>query len=304
MLGAFFALLLAANGPWLGQAHTLLSRSNATRRLREAGATRDDPKEPKPVTLDSAVMKRGVGEVAIASAAVDQALVSSKDAFTVRQNFIADESVVETKAAYLKVKPLLPSARESLLTVRRYTARAWQYAEHARKVAYSSKFIADEAAKKALEVTKGWIASDAAASALTASKVDNRGDRLAAAVAGAAEPYHLALLRNQKFCEETYAKAKSAQTSAVKLIDDAKKVALKAQGMQASGLTLEARETWGMAAGMTNQAELLRQWGDKLYGQANTACGTAGGYEVLEQQAAANAAATTIMNAPMKLPPQ
>lgn len=145
MLGAFFALLLAANGPWLGQAHTLLSsRSNATRRLRGAG---DDP-TPKPVTLDSAVMRRGISEVAIASAAVNQALVSSKDAFTVRQNFIADQSVVATKALYLKVKPLLPQAREQLLTVRRYTARAWQYADHARKVAYSSKFIADEAAKK------------------------------------------------------------------------------------------------------------------------------------------------------------
>jgi len=125
---------------------------------------------------------------------------------------------------------------------------------------------------------------------------------LAAAVVAAAEPYHLALLRNQKFCQETNAKAKSAHASAVKLMTDAKKLALKAQEMQASGMAPDAQQTFGMAAGMMNEAELLRQWGLKLYGQANTACGALGGYEMLEQQAAANAAATTILNAPMKLP--
>jgi len=249
-------------------------------------------------------MRRGIEEVAIASNAEKLALKSAKDAFTVRQTLIASQAVSVAQANYLKVRPLLPAARAQLLLVRRFAAMALLHAEHARKVIASSKHIADEAAQKALEAAKGWVKSDAAASAEASSKVDNRGDRLAAAVAGAAEPYHLALLRNQKFCAETYAKAKSALTSVQKLITDAKKIALKAQELQATGVIPDAQQTYGIASGMMNQAEMLRQWGNKLYGQANTACGTSGGYEMLEQQAAANAAATTIMNAPMKLPPK
>lgn len=73
--------------------------------------------------------------------------------------------------------------------------------------------------------------------------------------------------------------------------------------MIAAGLGVDGQQTYAGAVGMINEAESLRQWGNKLYGEANTACGTAGGYEALEQQAAANAAATTIINAPMALPP-
>lgn len=286
-------LLIAALGTYFSEAHKMLRSS-----------VHGEQTTPAPVPLDKAVLTRGINEIAIATSASKQALVSAKDAFTVRQNFLADQAVAATKEHYLKVKPLLPEARSQLLTVRKYAAQAVLHMEHARKVAAGSKLIEDEAAQKAVEATKGWIESDAHASALSASKVDNRADRLAAAVAGAAEPYHLALLRNQKFCEETYAKAKSAQSSAVKLMTDSKKVALKAQEMQAAGIYIEARQTWGMATGMINTAENLRQWGNKLYGQANTACGTSGGYEMLEQQAAANTAATMIMNAPMKLPPK
>lgn len=302
MVRAFLALLFAALGPCpLSHAHTFLT---ARRHDEDAGAQQEGSTTQKPVPLDSAAMRRGVEEVAIAKIASKQALVSAKDAWTVRQNLIADQAVADAKATYLKVRPMLPSVKAQLLTVRKYTAEAWLHMQHARKVQDASKHIADDAAAKAIEITKGWIEADAHKSAESASKVDNRADRLAAAVAGAAEPYHLALLRNQKFCAETYAKAKSAQQNSVKLITDAKKIALKAQEMQAAGIYIEARQTWGTASGMINSAEELRQWGNKLYGQANTACGEAGKYELLEQQAAASTAATMIMNAPMKLPPK
>lgn len=284
MTRAFFALLLAAQVGWLSQARSLLSlRSDAVRQLPDIAA---DEKR----------------DVAISSTASKQALASAKDASTVQQNFISDQASSGTRASYLKVKPLLPEARAQLLTVRKFAAEARMHAEHAMKVLAGSKHIAGTAAQKAMEAAKGWVASDAAASAEGGSTDTDIKDRMAGVVAGAAEPYHLALLRNQKFCEETYAKAKSAHSSAVKLIDDSKKVALKAQEMQASGMGIEARQTWGMASGMTTEADALRQWSLKLWGQANTACGKAGGYETLEQQAAVNAAATTIPNTPPKLP--
>lgn len=284
MARAFFALLLAAHLGRLSHARSLLSlRSDAAHQTPDIAAN----------------AKR---DVAIASIASKQALASDADASTVQQNFISDEASSGTKASYLKVKPLLPEARAQLLAVRKFAAEARMHAEHAMKVLAGSKHIADDAAQKALEATKGWVARDATASAEAGSTDPNRKDRMVGVVAAAAEPYHLALLRNQKFCEETYAKAKSAHSSAVNLIDDSKKVAREAQEMQASGMATEARQTWAMASGMTTEADTLRQWSLKLWKQANTACGSSGGYETLEQQAAANAAATTIVNAPASLP--
>jgi hypothetical protein len=268
--------------------------------LREAG---DEPTKDH-YDLDKVVMRRGIEELAIAKNANNQAAFSAKDAKTGQENLIAMQAIGRTEDSYLKVKPLVAEARAQMLTVRKFEAEAKLHAKHAREVLFGSRFIPEAAAEKAIEATSGWIKHEATASAQASSTVDNRQDKLVAAVASAAEPYHLALLRNQKFCEETYAKAKSAQGSASKLLSDAKKVALKAQELQAVGQGVEARQTWGMAAGMSNEAELLRQWGQKLYGQASTACGTSGGYELLEQQAAANAAASLIMNAPPKLPPK
>lgn len=298
-----FRVLIAAQGLWLSPADNfLLSRPGATHSL-SADAANDQQAgaAATPVTLEKAAMRRGVEEVAIASSAGKAALASAKDASAVRQNLAAQQATSGTKASYLKVKPLLPEARSQLLLVRKFAAEASMHAEHARKVLAGSKHIADEAAKKALEATKNWVDIDAFASAEASSKVDNRSDRLAGAVANAAEPYHIALLRNQKFCEEAYAKAKSAHSSAVKLVSDSKQVALKAQEMQASGMGSEARQSRGMASGMMNEAETLRQWSLRLYGQASSACGTSGNYETMEQQAAANAAATTATNSPVKL---
>lgn len=294
MARAFFALLLGAR-------LLLISHSEKLQRLRgEVAADELD----EPLTLDNAVMRRGVEEIAIANNANQQAHASAKEAKSNQENLLAVQAIGQADDAYTKVKPLLPDARAQFLIVRKYEALARLHAKHAAEVLFGSRHIAEEAAQKAYEATKGWIKSDAEASAEVSSKVDNRADRLAGAVAAAAEPYHLALLRNQKFCVETYAKAKSAQSSSVKLITDAKKLAIKAQEMVAAGMAPDGQQTWGMAAGMMDEAEKLRQWGDKLYGQANVACGSSGGYEMLEQQAAANTAATAIMNAPMKLPPK
>lgn len=294
MARASLALLLAAFAIHIASAEDL--RRHARLRLQKTGAE-------EPPRLDSIVLERGIEEIAIAKNAKDQAEHSAKDAQSYRENLLAISATPRAEEAYAKVEPMVPETKAQLLEIRKLAALAAMHAQHAQEVLFGSRHIAADAAEKAYEATQGWIKSDAAASAVASSKVDNRGDRLAAAVAAAAEPYHLALLRNQKFCEETYSKAKSAQASSVKLITEAKKIALKGQELVAVNEGVDGRQAWGTAAGMMNTAEKMRQWGDKLYAQANTACGSSGGYEMLEQQAAANTAATTIMNAPMKLPP-
>lgn len=297
--------LQSLRGPCKRRACLLLSsRSNKLLLLQDDAHQHKAVGADPPLRLDRVVMRRSIEELAIAKGSNKLAGAAAKEAKVVQQNFVADKAIVGATATWEKVRPLSAKARAMLLLIRKYNSEAQLHQKHAQEVLLGSRGISQAAASKALEALRGWIKLDAAASAEASNKGgNNKVDRLAAAVAAAVEPYHLALLRNQKFCAETYAKAKSAQKSSVKLITDAKPVALKAQEMVSSGMGVDGQQTWGIAAGMMNEAELLRQWGNKLYGEANAACGSAGGYEMLEQQAAANAAATTIINAPMALPP-
>jgi hypothetical protein len=256
--------------------------------------------------MNTSVIRRSIEEFSVAQAANSQSWDASMTANVTRYNYEAMSAADQAEQAWLKVKPLVPEARAQLLEVRRWTAVAQRHASHAQQVLANIEAIPRAAIEAAREATLGWIASDAAKTAEATAANPNaqaaKEDKIANAVAGAAEPYHLALLRNQKFCEETYAKAKSAFSSTQKLIQDAKDLALKAQTLQASGMGLEAQETYSMATGMMNQAEELRLWSVKMYEQANKACGTSAGYVAEEQQAAANKAATIIINAPMELP--
>jgi len=255
-----------------------------------------------PVTLDNAVKWRGINELAIAQSAMLQAKDSSSNALAAQKEFLARRAAITAIQAYEKTTALVPEARAQATEVRRYALLASNHRDHAQTVGEHYRNIAKEASSEALKATLGWIEADAHRTAEKSATIDNRAERLAGAVAAAAEPYHLALLRNQKFCEETYSKAKTAMSSSQKLLADAKKLALKGQELQAQGVGIDALQTKGIANGMALQAEELRQWANKLYGQANSACAGAAGYSMAEQQAAANAAATTVMNAPMKLP--
>jgi hypothetical protein len=257
--------------------------------------------------LGTAAIIRGIDELAISESAMRSARDNSKFAQTMQQQLVAQQAVEGSKAPFLKVSAKVPEARAQMLKVRQYAMEAQQSHDHAEAVKFAFLKLKKDAALVARKAAVGWIAADATKTA-EKSALDHdaftakKGDKIAAAVAKAAEPYHLALLRNQKFCAETYAKAKTSQQTSLKLVADAKRLALKAQELQMNGLAVQAVESHGMASGMMIQAEDLRQWATKLYNQANTACSTAGGYTSQEQQAAANAAATVIVNAPMKLP--
>lgn len=264
---------------------------------------RSESASATPPPLDNAVMHRSLEELTLAQAANKQSKDCAGTSRAIQQSGVARRAVGHTEDDYEKVSPMVPEANAQALVVRKYAFRTSQLRDHVLEVARHFQFIARDAASTARKTVEGWIKADAEQSAEVPRK-DNKIDKLASAVAAAAEPYHIALLRNQKFCAETYSKAKTAQSSSQKLIDDAKKIALKAQELQAGGLGLEAVSMKASADGMMGQAENLRQWGNKLYGQANTACGTAAGYTLEELQAATNAAMTTIINAPMKLPPK
>jgi len=257
--------------------------------------------------ISNAAMIRGVDELAISESAMMSARTNGAAQFSLRQQLVAQQALEVAKEPYMKVTSLVPEAKAQVLQVRKYALRAAQYRDHTQKVEDEFHRLKQEAAVVASNAAAGWISADAAKTAertvqTRAAHIAKKGDRIAAAVAEAAEPYHLALLRNQKFCAETYSKAKSAQESSLKLIADAKRLSLKAQELQASGMAIQAVESISMAKGMMVQAEDLRQWGTKLYNQANTACASAGGYVTEQQAAATAAAASTAVNEPMELP--
>jgi ribosomal protein L17 len=254
-------------------------------------------------TLGQAAMRRGIDELEMSKSAMLYSEGSRASARATQEELSAQTALEGAEIPYEEIKPLLPQVKAEVLEVRKYAFLASQHQAHAKQVGSGFSKIAEVAAEKAKEAIVGWMKADADETAEQSIVVDNKADKLAAAVAAAAEPYHLALLRNQKFCEQTYAKAKTANEAMGKLIRDAKKLALNAQQQQAAG-QMESLEYMIVARGMMVQAEDLRKWANTLYSQANTACSTAGGYTMAETQAAANAAMTTAINTPMQLPAQ
>lgn len=238
-----------------------------------------------------------------------QAKDTAKLAQAKQQYLAAISSIKRAEEDLEKTEPLVPEARSGALETKKYAMLARQHMDHAKQVAKDFALIPKIATEQSNLALEGWIRGEATKSAVSAAVTDPaeaakiKENKLAAAVAAAVEPYHLALLRNQKYATEVYAKAKSAGTSSQKLQDSAKALALKAQDLQAAGLGVNARAMMMEAHSMISEAENLRQWSVKLYNQANTAETSAGGYVLSESQAAANAAATTVINPPMKLPP-
>jgi len=286
----------------------LLPFSVCGSKLRRSTVSGDAPDEQGKVLLNSAAIMQGIQELAISKSASESAHMSAKSIAATQDEFAARQALERTRQSYDKVKGKWSEMRAQQLKVRIYASRARQYANHAAKVAFATRKLVQQAADKALEATKSWIMHDAEkdAEAKAATQQANfaasKADKIAGAVAAAAEPCHLELLRTQKFCTETYAKAKSTQVSVQQLMVKARKIASNAQDMQRSGMIPDAQTTMGVASGMMQEAEKIRQYGLILYTQANNACNNAGYYELCEQQAAASAAATQVINTPMKLP--
>jgi len=245
--------------------------------------------------LQEAVVQRSLEEAAIAKSASEQAKASAQSAAVHRQNYVSAVSTERAKEVYDKIAPKVTEARAATLKTRTYSMIAGQHAQHAIEVAMAARHIPEFAAERSKEAVLGWIKEDAKQAAersVISPKEAARANtnKLSREVAAAAEPYHLALLRNQKFSAEAYSKAKSAQKSSQKLQTEAKVFALKAQTLQASGMGVEAQEMMAAAHAMMQEAENMRQWGSKLYSQANAANSATSGYTLSEHQAATNIA--------------
>jgi hypothetical protein len=248
-----------------------------------------------------------MAELAIATNANQQSKAASEEILATQSHYGTVLASDRANKAYAKVAGLVPKARSQAVKAKMYAMVAAQHENHAEKVLHEVRRIPEVAAEASKKALLGWIESDARksaeASAVSSTQATGRKiDKIANAVAAAAEPYHMALLRNQKFAAEAYSKAMSAQQSSQSLQSKATQLALSAQQLQAAGDGLDAREMYATASSMMDQAENMRQWSTKLYDEANAADTNTASYSSSYHQAAANAAGTQIVNTPMKLP--
>jgi len=260
------------------------------------------------VPLYTEVLNRAVEQLTIAESAHGAALQSDKGMLVNQQEHVAIRATEDAEAAVAKTLPVSSKAKEAVLETQMWAEKAQHYADHAKEVVAAAQTIAADAAGRVDEYIAGWIREDAYKEAERAEKSKNeteydRTRKIAGSVAAAAEPYHLALLRAQKFVEETYTRAKSARESTQKLSDEAKRLANNAQGLQASGLGVQAQQMMLLAHDTMNKAVEMKTWSEKLYDQASRINDSIGRYQLSMSQAAANAQATTFVNPSARLPP-
>merc|ERR1719191_1347316 len=126
------------------------------------------------------------------------------------------------------------------------------------------------------------------------------------AIAGAATPYHLALMRAQKAATEYKTRADSTIEGAKKLVEAAQQAAATSQVLQAGGHFVEAREYMMNAHAMMNDAVKMQGWAHKFQATAGKVGGTitngVNGFAEQMGAAAANIAATFGTDSPMGLP--
>lgn len=244
----------------------------------------------------------------IAKAANEEAKANTEASAAVQQEVVASLAKQAAEDAFDVARPSIPEAKKALTKVQAWTLEAQRSAAHAQQIADEAKHIVERAAEKAANAIQMQIRADAHAAAekrasMAGESTEAREMTMLNAVAGAAEPYHLMMLRQQKLVEESYWKAKSAQKSATSLQEKAKELAGKAQELQAKGDTVYAQQLMSMAHGTMAAAQEMKGWALKLYNQANTVGGGVGYYELAMGQAAANVAMTKLINTPPALPP-
>lgn len=288
-LNVLLCCSLAASWTWEGVGILL---------RREAGVN-----DPLPeFTINQTLLERAEANLVVANTAKSESEANAKDTLTTQQELVANMAQEAAEDEYDKASKAVPQANAAAKEVAVYTLEAFRHAKHAQKVAAEARDIAANAANAAAEAIRVQIQQEAYAKAEAANKTAvedfaaNKKKKIANAVAAAAEPYHIALLRAQKATQETYTKAKGCLDSAQKLAAKADEMATVASTLQANGVLVQARQMMTIAHGTMASAIKLKTWSAKLYNQANELNKSLGYYQMAMSQAAANAAAVTLVN--------
>merc|ERR1719191_2152150 len=174
------------------------------------------------------------------------------------------------------------------------------------------KKIAPNAAKAASAAIMAQLKQEAIAEAEKKGKHDaatwaaTKDKMKVNALAGAATPYHLAIMRAQKAATEYKTKADLTIEGAKKLVNAAQQAAATSMALQSGGKFVEARAYMMNAHAMMNDAVKMQGWASKFQATAGKVGGTitngVNGFAEQMGAMAANIAATFGTDSPMSLP--
>lgn len=264
--------------------------------------------DPKNLPLGDAVVNRAKENLAIAEIANSESLGNVDEVLVTQQQLVARKSIDDAIEAFDLARESVPLTKAAETKARLFERNSKVFKEGAEDWLAKIKTVAPEAAKNAAKEIMKQINVDAKAAAEKANEAaqdwkQKKAERVAANVAAAMQPYHLAMLRQQKGAAMTHAKAMGAMASAQSLADKAQNMAGQAQALQSAGDGISAQSMMMMAHGAMNAAANLKGQAERLYALSNKLNAGVGAWQVWEAKAANRAAITTLYNEPMKFPP-
>jgi len=268
------------------------------------GGRGQDPGLP----LDKAVVTFSKNEVLIAKEEAEHAHYYIAEAQTHLQEADATTQLKAAKEAYDLARASVPltkaAATEAKISAVN-TAVARKETENSRdQLAAIPQVAADAAAMMIMNQIKAEAISHAekTAAQVHANFAATKDKRIATAVAGMVQPYHLAVMRAQKASAVYKQKADSAMHSAMALERQAQAFASQAQGYQSAGYPVQATHYMMMAHGMMNDVTKLVGYANKFQGDAVKSGGAVPRWQLEEGTAANFVKGTWMEDPPMPLP--
>lgn len=302
-LAGLLALLLAP-----GVSALQLHQSQAPSLVSEATAVLygKAPKKVGGVPLSAATLRRAAEQLQIAQAAEVESMHNAKSLQANQQELVAEMALDKATEAFSQGGEAIPTSHDAYTEARKWAIKAQQHADHIKTLVNQARKIPDEAAEAAAEAIQTQVrqeaykaAEDVAAKASKEAALQ-RPHKIAAAVAAAAEPYHLALLRVQKEAAVDGQKAQKAAQMSLDLSAQAHQMAVSAQSLQAQGMGLQAQQLMAIAHSTMIQAVDLKGAAESLYALGNKLLGSLGGYQF--QLASAAGVAANMVGVPV-IPP-
>lgn len=248
------------------------------------------------VPLPAALRDRAAEELRIAKAGEAVSEATAKGILVAQQRLAAEMAFEEAEREFQRGSDAVPKGKAAAAEATRWFEEARRHAEHTRAVLAEARRLPEEAAEKAAKAIEEQVRQEAYAAADRAAAapprtLQERASEVAERVAAAVEPYHLGQLRAQKETAVTYAKAKGAAVAYNELVAESKSLAEEAQAEQATGQTVKAKHTMGIAHKTLDKAIRLRAQAKKLYAKAEEVEASVRGYQRKQQRAAAQASA-------------
>lgn len=255
--------------------------------------------------INYVVLDRVGEQLAIAQSAEASSEASTKESLVTQQVIVAQMGLEDAEKFAEKGTASVPNGRAALGQAQDLAKQAQFHADHIKTVEAEIHNLPAEAAEAAAQAIAKQIDDEAAMSAKTVAQTSietpaDRANRVGAAVAAAAEPYHLQLLRAQKYAAVTYATSQKAAVDARLLANKAQQLGLEARTFQMHGQKFQAEQMMAAAREKMQDAVKMKGKADELYMDADKVNRQARVY----QQAGRTAAASVAGNMGARIVPE